>query len=115
MKTIQNIRMVGICIAFSVSIYGCNSEDPDQGLAEACLKAYGKENLKDPQGAYLIDFKKEKSNEITITYSALNSIGGRDRGVARCDVKNNYELDERSSQSTWLIDRIEDRLRNREQ
>lgn len=115
MDKIQKIRLVVICIALSVSIYGCKSEDPDQALAEACLKAYGKKSLKDPQGAYLIEYKKERAGEIAISYSAPNSIGGRERGVARCAVKNNYELDEASSGSLWLLDRLEDKRRNREQ
>ena len=111
MNNIQKIRFAFICIALSISINGCNSKDPLKELAESCLEAYGKENLKDPQGAYLIDYKKEKSNEIVISYSALNGMGGRERGVARCGVKNNYELDTTSNGTFWLLDRIDEEER----
>lgn len=106
MKKFQKIGLAGIGIALSAAIYGCKSEDPDQALAADCLKAYGRENLKDPQGAYLIDHKREKSSQIAISYSALNSIGGRERGAVRCAVKNNYELDEASSRTLWLLDEL---------
>lgn len=88
---------------------GCAQEPvPDEGqvLAEACLAHHGAEQLKDPQGAYVISYKggEENSGDIVVEYSAVNSYGGRDRDTVRCRMNTDGTVNGSWTLINWLED-----------